>query len=363
LEKLGKIHFHGVAVNPAKPVLFAEIGDVPVIGLPGYPVAAFIAAFYYLQPFVTALSGASATPVQQVLISAEDLSARDTDYIHRVNIFDVDGRVYVRRISRGAGSARSLTMMDGLMHVPPRTAIHKRDAVRVDVIRDRPLNTVAVRGVVDSIVSRLIDLFHKELPGQRLLFWECPSEEALQNIIERNAHLAIISTSGSMDLFPTFANQLQDNMLRYRIFTRSVGLTVRAAAAFSRVGELPQGSRVAVPQKNLMLWNELLLAERISSSRFEIIPVMNDEEALANSLDTGHWDLIFADLRFLKARQEVVANTKEHIDLIVSEIYTHTPPIRKLIDLLMSEGYGQWIQAHSGCDIRSRGMLVEAPGS
>jgi len=136
---------------------------------------------------------------------------------------------------------------------------------------------------------------------------------------------------------------------------------MRSATSFSRVSEIPQGIRVGVPQKNLMLWNEVLLAERLSSSKLEIVPLVNDEETLAASLDTGHWDLIFADIRFLKARQQVLASTKEHIDLIVSELYAESPPIKKLINLSMSEAFGQWIQAHSGCDIRSRGMLVETP--
>src|ERR1051325_1091915 len=136
---------------------------------------------------------------------------------------------------------------------------------------------------------------------------------------------------------------------------------MRSATSFSRLSEIPQGTRVGVPQKNLMLWNEVLLSERFTSSKLEVVPLINDEDALAASLDTGHWDLIFADIRFLKPRQQVLASTKEHIDLIVSELYAESPPIKKLIDLLMSEAYGQWIEAHSGCDVRSRGMLVETP--
>ena len=39
--------------------------------------------------------------------------------------------------------------MDGLMHVPADTEIHKRDAVRIDVIHDRSANRLAILGFSD----------------------------------------------------------------------------------------------------------------------------------------------------------------------------------------------------------------------
>ena len=40
ISSLGTLLFHGVAVKPGKPMMLGEIGDKPVIGLPGYPLAA-----------------------------------------------------------------------------------------------------------------------------------------------------------------------------------------------------------------------------------------------------------------------------------------------------------------------------------
>ncbi|MEG3054951.1 MAG: molybdopterin-binding protein [Methanoculleus sp.] len=37
---LGEIIFHGIAVRPGKPVLLARVDGKPVLGMPGYPVAA-----------------------------------------------------------------------------------------------------------------------------------------------------------------------------------------------------------------------------------------------------------------------------------------------------------------------------------
>ncbi len=218
MKVIGKVHFHGVAVSPARPVLFGEIGSIPVIGLPGYPAAAYIASYLYLRPLVCSLSGIDAALPRAVFISAEELSGRSHDAFHRVNLYQVDGQTFVRRIPKGAGSIRSLSEMDGLMHVPADTEIKKRDAVRIEVLQDQSLMTISARGISDRNLLHGFDLFRVSMPSHRLLFWESPPQEALQSILERNIHAAVISTPlNGTDLFPAFARQLQEEMCRYPI--------------------------------------------------------------------------------------------------------------------------------------------------
>jgi molybdopterin molybdotransferase/putative molybdopterin biosynthesis protein len=220
LEKLGRIRFHGVALHPARPVILADVSTIPVLGLPGYPVAAFIACYVYLRPLMLALSKIDWKLKQDVFISAEDIPAKDTDYFYRVHLYDVDGRVFAKRILRGAGSILSLSQMDGLMHVPPAVDIHKRDGVRVDIVNERWQNSFAVQGIPDPNVFHLFELFRQSLPSSRILFWDASVNESLQAIIERNAHMAIIAVEEDSDPFPGYATQLQEPMLRFRIFTR-----------------------------------------------------------------------------------------------------------------------------------------------
>jgi len=40
IAAVGELLFHGVAVKPGKPMMLGKIGKTPVIGLPGYPLAA-----------------------------------------------------------------------------------------------------------------------------------------------------------------------------------------------------------------------------------------------------------------------------------------------------------------------------------
>ena len=52
LQRRGRVTFHGVAVKPGKPTVFASIGATPVFGMPGYPTSCLSNAYMLLAPFL-----------------------------------------------------------------------------------------------------------------------------------------------------------------------------------------------------------------------------------------------------------------------------------------------------------------------
>ncbi|HMF07304.1 MAG TPA: molybdopterin molybdotransferase MoeA, partial [Methylocella sp.] len=58
LARLGmELNFWKVAMRPGKPVIFGRLGEMIILGLPGNPVAAFVAGMVFLVPLVRALCG------------------------------------------------------------------------------------------------------------------------------------------------------------------------------------------------------------------------------------------------------------------------------------------------------------------
>lgn len=51
------LDFWRIAMRPGKPLLFGRLGDVPVLGLPGNPVSAFVCAVLFLLPALARLGG------------------------------------------------------------------------------------------------------------------------------------------------------------------------------------------------------------------------------------------------------------------------------------------------------------------
>ncbi|HZU88619.1 MAG TPA: gephyrin-like molybdotransferase Glp [Stellaceae bacterium] len=62
VERLGSLHFWRLAIKPGRPVALGQVGGVPLIGLPGNPVAVFVTFAVIARPLILKLAGAAATP-------------------------------------------------------------------------------------------------------------------------------------------------------------------------------------------------------------------------------------------------------------------------------------------------------------
>lgn len=355
IRLMGKILFHGVRMTPGKPVLLGDVNGVPVLGLPGYPSAAYFCSYLYLRRLLARLSHLSVALPQKVFISSEDISPRPMDAFYRVNCFDVDGQIFVRKIEGGASSIASVSRMDGFMHVPPQTAIRKRDGVRIDVIHDRAQNTVTVRGISDPALLYLLGLAGRDLPSQRLLFWDAAGEDALQTIVERSLHVATIGVPAQgPDPFDSFARQLQEPMHRYRALTRTAALIFREGAP----QELVKGLKVAVPNSHNLLWNHFLDGQSLNPGSFQIITPDVNDQSLLDAFPSSKWEAVLADVRYLRSQDLSPAFTiREHVDIVIPDSFVDLPGVRKLIDLLLSEEFSMFVETQKGCDLEQRGEL------
>ncbi|ACI49946.1 molybdenum cofactor synthesis domain protein [Gluconacetobacter diazotrophicus PA1 5] len=79
LERIGlSVNFWKIAMRPGKPLMHGRIGRVPVLGLPGNPVAAMICAIVFAMPAIRVLAGRSDPMVAYDLATlGGDLPAND----------------------------------------------------------------------------------------------------------------------------------------------------------------------------------------------------------------------------------------------------------------------------------------------
>jgi molybdopterin molybdotransferase len=57
-----ELDFWKIAMRPGKPLMFGRMGDLPVLGLPGNPVSAFVCALLFLGPAIARLAGLPGDP-------------------------------------------------------------------------------------------------------------------------------------------------------------------------------------------------------------------------------------------------------------------------------------------------------------
>ncbi len=118
----GEIVFHGLSIMPGKPTLLALIDGIPLIGLPGSPVAAMVAAIEVLLPVLARLSGVDGVfqwPRVRARLDRRIASRPGVRHYVRVKLRREDSAILATpvRVS-GSGIISSLTKADGFVVVP-----------------------------------------------------------------------------------------------------------------------------------------------------------------------------------------------------------------------------------------------------
>ena len=115
------LDFWKIAMRPGKPLMFGWVGGMPVLGLPGNPVSAFVGALLFLGPAIAALSGrpAAAPQVHPALLGAP-LKANDQreDYVRATLRRQHGGWLATPFAKQDSGMLRSLAQADALIRRP-----------------------------------------------------------------------------------------------------------------------------------------------------------------------------------------------------------------------------------------------------
>lgn len=129
VQTLGTLLVHGVAVRPGHPVIIGLIrrsasaeqpGEVPIIGVPGYPVSAALTGEIFVAPLIARWAGQPGTDptvIQATLTRKITSPAGDVDYL-RVAVGRVGERMLAAPLSRGSGVISSLVHADGIAILP-----------------------------------------------------------------------------------------------------------------------------------------------------------------------------------------------------------------------------------------------------
>jgi putative molybdopterin biosynthesis protein len=148
LEQVGGVTAHGVAVRPGHPALLGhakagQAGVVPVIGVPGYPLAAAVIFELFALPVLTVLQGvapANRTPLRAML-GHDWTSPADVEEWVPVTLSPAphpDGPVFAATPGpgRGAGAVSRISRADAWWRIP----IGQGRYASGDVIEIRPMD-------------------------------------------------------------------------------------------------------------------------------------------------------------------------------------------------------------------------------
>lgn len=213
VQELGTLLVHGVAVRPGHPVIIGMISDpgsqiseedsdiiqnlnpeIPIIGVPGYPVSAALTGEIFIEPLLARWQG-------QLAYQPRTLTARltrkvnshtgDDDFV-RVAVGQVGDNVMATPISRGAGVITSLVRADGIVRIPRFSeGADAGTEVTVHLYRTPAeiARTIVAIGSHDLTLDLLAQFIAAEGQGLRLMSANVGSLSGLVALRRGEAHL------------------------------------------------------------------------------------------------------------------------------------------------------------------------------
>ncbi len=118
----GTLHFWRVDMKPGRPLMFGQIEQTPLLGLPGNPAAALITAELFARPAMLRMGGrtALAKPIVQATLQEPVKQGPRRHYVRgTVRRGETGYCAAVSSGSHGAGSLTSLVAANALLVIPP----------------------------------------------------------------------------------------------------------------------------------------------------------------------------------------------------------------------------------------------------
>jgi molybdopterin molybdotransferase len=127
VEAIGRLVFWRLAIKPGRPVAMGVVNGVPLAGLPGNPVAAFITFAHVVRPLIARLAGETwekpvAFPVRSAFAYRKKAGRREYVRVRLAVAADGVMEAY-KHAQEGAGILSSLTATHGLVEVPEAVAV------------------------------------------------------------------------------------------------------------------------------------------------------------------------------------------------------------------------------------------------
>lgn len=195
IRELGEVLTHGVAIKPGKPVILGKVKGTPVIGLPGYPVSAYLTFTEFVIPVMNLFLNRERGREEKIKarLTKTLMSGLKYEEYVRVKLGMVDGQMIAAPLKRGAGASMSLVKADGFCVIPQNSeGIMAHEEVEVKLLRkpEQIEKTLVLIGSHDIILDVLNDLMKEKRSGMSLSSTHVGSLAGLIALRKRETHLA-----------------------------------------------------------------------------------------------------------------------------------------------------------------------------
>jgi putative molybdopterin biosynthesis protein len=195
IGQLGEVLLHGVATRPGKPSILGQAAGKPVVGLPGYPVSAYMSLEWFVRPLLYRYRGQPLPEREQLeaVLGRRVVSEMGVEEHVRMAVGYVGERFIANPLTRGAGVTMSLVRADGLLVIPERSlGFEQGETVTLELYRpaaELRYNLLAA-GSHDLIIDLLATTLKERDPRLALSSAHLGSMGGIFAVDKGQAHLA-----------------------------------------------------------------------------------------------------------------------------------------------------------------------------
>ena len=374
IENTGELLVHGVTIMPGKPTILGSVKEKPVIGIPGYPVSAYISFSEFVRPFLYRLQG-SIAPTKQLakVVASRDIPSKlGAEEFIRVNIGRVGERMVAIPLPRGAGSITTMSKAEGIIRIPSFiegiVAGEETDAELLVDLEDI-FNTIVIIGSHDITLDILSDEIRKNASGVRIASGNVGSLGGLLALKKGTAHMAgshlLDIQTGEYNISYIHKYLKGFPVHVFNLVTREQGLIVQKGnpKGIRGIGDLTNDGIAFInrqPGSGTRILFDYKLKEmsmdpsRINGYENEEYTHMNVAVAVLNGMaDVGMG--IMAAARALNL--DFIPVLKEQYDLVIPSSFVDDPKIQLLIDITRSKDFRDRVKGLGGYNPAKSGDL------
>lgn len=375
IQELGHVFVHGVATKPGKPVILGKINNKPVIGIPGYPVSAYLALEWFVMPLIYKYFGIPQPERKKVNVKLgrRVVSALGKEEFVRMTVGYVNGKYMANPLSRGAGVTMSLVKAHGLLRIPAASLGYEQgDEVEIELYRSQREveNTIVMVGSHDLTLDILATEIRKVAGGLFLSSSHVGSMGGLMAIQKGEAHAAgthlLDPKTGEYNI-PYIEKIFKDQeLILINLLYRDQGFI------------LPKGNPKSVQQVEDIVKQNLLMINRQKGAGTRVlfdhllrtkgidpgvIRGYTREEfshlGVAASVKSGSADVgIGIKSAALVYNLDFVSIGEERYDLLMDKNFYTSLKGQILLDIIQSAGFQKQVENLGGYSTRDAGKII-----
>jgi molybdopterin molybdotransferase/putative molybdopterin biosynthesis protein len=378
VESLGELLVHGVAIRPGHPVILGMInGELPIIGVPGYPASAALTGEIFVQPLIRRWLGlpeSDERQIEAVLTRKVHSSLGDDEYL-RVSVGVVGDRTVAAPLSRGAGVITSLVRADGIVDIPAGVqgyAAGTHVQVRLYRSPEEIERTILAIGSHDLT----LDLIAQQLAtrGTRLSSASVGSLGGLVALGRGEAHVAgshlLDPQTGEYNLSYIRKHLAETKVMVVGLVRRWQGLILGAGnpKGIENFEDLAREDVIFVNRQR-GAGTRVLLDYQLAKQKLdpEVIHGYGREEfthlAVAAAIATGRADCgMGIQAAAVALELDFLPLFSERYDLVIPKEHYHSRLLEPLLDILASDQFASEVNNLSGYELERPGEILAELG-